>query len=355
MSVVAPSAEGARATSGEVLISADSHVMEPHDLWTKALSGRFGDKAPAFTPLKVGESFQHHPGGHDPHERIKEMGQDGVSGEVLYPTLALSLFGLDDAELQEACFRVYNDWLIDYCSVDLERLVGIAAIPVYDVQKGVAELERCAKAGLKGGIIWEAPLPSLPLHSDHYNPLWEASSKLGMPISLHILTGHNYSKGGLRPNGVEHYRGSVNLKTVDAINDVFDLVFYGVLDRYPDLRIVMVEHEASWLPYFEQQWDYYWRRFKAKNPPPIQKAPSEYVREQVYVTFFNDSLGGKLLSFWGHDNCMWSNDFPHENSTWPNSRQVIQRDLGHLPDDVRRKLIRDNVVRLYNMKVPSPV
>src|SRR2546421_9018001 len=91
----------------EVIISADSHVMEPHDLWSNPLSGRFGDAAPTFPPPKVGEGFQAHPGGQDPRARITEMETDGVSAEVLYPTLGLSLFGLDDAALQEACFRVY--------------------------------------------------------------------------------------------------------------------------------------------------------------------------------------------------------------------------------------------------------
>jgi uncharacterized protein len=356
MSIAAPSRESTGASfSGELLISADSHVMEPHDLWTKALGSRFGDQAPAFKPLKVGEGFQHHPGGHDPRERIKEMAQDGVSAEVLYPTLGLSLFGLDDAALQEACFETYNDWLIEYCQVNFERLVGIAAIPVYDVAKGVKELERCREAGLRGAIIWEAPHASLPFYSDHYLPLWEAAQKLEMPISLHILTGHNYSKNGMRPDGVEHYRGSVNLKLADAANAVFDLVFYGILNRYPELKVVMVEHEISWLPFLEQQWDYYYRRFKAVNPPPIDREPSEYIHRQVYATFFNDAVGGKNLGWWGHDNCMWSNDFPHENSTWPRSREVIARDLGNLPDDVRAKVVRENVLRLYKMPVPQPV
>src|SRR3954466_12259132 len=112
-------------TNSDIIISADSHVIEPHDLWTKALSVRFGDQAPSFPPPKIGEGFQGQPGGHDPRARITEMAQDGVSGEVLYPTLGLRLFGLDDPALQDACFRVYNDWLIDYCQVDLDRLVGI--------------------------------------------------------------------------------------------------------------------------------------------------------------------------------------------------------------------------------------
>ena len=148
---------GERVLPDEIIVSADSHVKEPHDLWVKRLPRAFAEQAPRFPEPKLGEGFQQHPGGHDPDERIKEMAKDGVSAEVLYPTLGLSLFGLDDAALQEACFRVYNDWLIDYCRVSPQRLVGIAAIPAYDIDHGVQELERCARAGLKGAIIWQAP------------------------------------------------------------------------------------------------------------------------------------------------------------------------------------------------------
>src|SRR5687767_7828250 len=141
----------------EVLISADSHVMEPHDLWAKALSARFGDQVPSFPAPKVGEGAQAHPGGWDPNERIKEMSVDGVSAEVLYPTLALRLFGLEDASLQTECFRVYNDWLIDYCGAAPDRLLGVAAIPCYDIDHAVAELYRCKQAGLQGAEIWQTP------------------------------------------------------------------------------------------------------------------------------------------------------------------------------------------------------
>jgi predicted TIM-barrel fold metal-dependent hydrolase len=339
----------------DILISADSHVMEPHDLWENSLSGRFGDQAPKFKKLAVGEGFQAHPGGTDPHARIKEMAEDGVSAEVLYPTLGLSLFGLDDATLQEACFQVYNDWLIDYCKVSFDRLVGVAAISIYDVDHAVRELRRCHEAGLKGAIIWEAPHADLPFHSSHYDPFWAACQELDMPLSLHILTGHNYSKNLNARLGVEHYRGSVNLKTADAMNALFDFVFYGILERYPRLNLVMVEHEIGWMPWTFQQWDYYYRRFVGRNPLPIDKVPSEYCKRQVYGTFFNDHVGAQFLSFWEHNNCMWSNDFPHENSTWPHSRDVIARDLGHLPKDTQAKLVRDTVADLYKLRVPQPV
>jgi predicted TIM-barrel fold metal-dependent hydrolase len=346
------------ATMSEVLISADSHVSEDGDLWVSRLPAKFRDVAPQFPNRRdrAGEGrFEEKTGGYDPNERIKEMEIDGISAEVLYPTLGLRLFGLDDAELQEACFRVYNDWLMEYCSVSLDRLLGIACIPAYNIDIAVAEMERTRKPGMVGALIWQAPHPDLPLYSDHYNRLWAAAQDLEMPISLHILTGHNYSKGGPGSRrGTESYRGSVNLKAFDAVTAMFDLIFYGVLERYPRLKFVMVENEVGWIPFFLQQWDYYFRRFHETNPPAIDKPPSEYFYRQFYSTFFDDAVGGHNFSWWGLDNCMWSNDYPHPNSTWPHSRDVIARDLGHLKPQDREKLVCTNVTRLYGLKVPVP-
>jgi len=347
-----------QATISEVLISADSHVSEDGDLWADRLPAKFRDAAPRFPNRRerAGDSrFQEKTGGWDPNQRLTEMLTDGVSAEVLYPTLGLRLFGQDDLDLQEACFRVYNDWIIEYCSVAPDRLVGVGCVSVYDIDHAVQELERCKKSDLRGALIWQAPHPDLPFTSDHYERLWAAAQDLDMPINLHILTGHNYSKNLGGRSGPESYRGSVNLKAFDAINALFDLIFYGVLERYPRLKVVIVENEIGWIPFFLQQWDYYYRRFHETNPPPITRLPSEYFNRQVYATFFDDAVGGHNLGWWGVDNCMWSNDYPHPNSTWPNSRQVIARDLGHLPPDVRAKLVRENVARLYGLKIPVAV
>src|SRR5205823_6191452 len=107
--------------------------------------------------------------------------------------------------------------------------------------------------------------------------------------------------------------------------------FYGILDRYPGLRLVIVESEIGWMPFYVQQLDYYFHRYQVSIPAPIDMEPSEYFARQVYATFFNDAVGGHNFAYWGTDNCMWSSDYPHPNSTWPNSRQVIERDLGQLP------------------------
>ncbi len=342
----------------EVIISSDSHVMEPADILIERVPQTFRDKAPRFPQLKVGESFQSHPGGSDPNCRIKEMETDGVSAEVLFPTYLLPHYAMDDAKLQQACFRAYNDWLIDYCKVSTKRLVGLAAISVYNIDQAVQELERCAKAGLRGSIIWQAPHPDLPFKSEHYNKFWAASQDLNLPVHFHILTGHGYHKEtvfGNRRTGVEHYRGSVNLKLLEILNALFDLTFYGILERYPKLKVVSVENEIGWQPFVLQQWDYYYNRFKRENPPPMTKNPSDYFRNQVFGTFFRDTVAGHNFQWWGQDNCMWSNDYPHANSTWPESRKYIDRDLGHLPPEIRKKLVYSNVVRLYGLDIPHPV
>jgi uncharacterized protein len=352
---------GAPSTS-EVIISADSHVTEPEDLWATRLPIQLRDQAPEFKRRErkrdarwADKGLGGVLGGRDPLARVREMEEDGVSAEVLYPTLALRLFSLSDPKLQEACFKVYNDWITDYCAVSPERLVGLGCISVYDIKQALAEMERCKAAGLRGIMIWQTPDRALPFQSAHYEPLWSAAEDMDLPLNLHILTGHNYQLDpAFAPDkGVEFTRGSVNMKLFDAVNALFDFVFYGILQRHPRLKLVIVENEIGWIPFLLQQWDYYYSRHGGAEGAPIDRAPSYYFARQVYATFFDDAVGGHNFSRWGATNYMWSNDFPHPNSTWPESRQVIERDLGHLPAAERAKLVRDNVVRLYNLTLPA--
>jgi len=328
------------------LFSSDSHVMESPEVWADHLPASFWPDG--------GGSFQGQPGGHDPEARLEEMGQDGVTAEVLYPTLGLKLFGMDDAPSQEGAMRAFNDWLINYCRVDTTRLLGIGTLPCYDIDKAVAELEHCHAGGLGGGLVWQAPHPDLPFGSRHYDPLWKRAEDLSMPISLHILTGHNYSKD-LGRKGREAYRGSVNLKLATVLDSLFEFVFSGALDRFPDLKIVLVENEIGWLPFVLQQWDYYYHRFKKANPPEMEHQPSHYFDRQIFATFFRDPMMAHLFDWWGADNCMWSNDYPHPNSTWPNSRDVIANNLAYLPQEIYDKIVRTTCEKLYGVTIPTSV
>lgn len=338
-----------------VMISADSHVMEDPELWVRRLPVAFRDRAPRF-PESHRQAFQAHPGGSDPVARLQEMAVDGVTAEVLYPTLGLSLFSLRDAELQAACFRVYNEWLGEYCSLDPRRLVGIPCISLFDAQAAVAELQRAHAAGLKGALVWQVPPEQLPLGSDHYEPFWAAAEALDMPISFHILTGFGWSKEGFdRLTWTESVKGAVTGELVEAANGIYDLILNGVLERHPRLRFVLVESEIGWLPWVIEKMDQKAVKVMKRGlNTGLSLAPSQYFYRQVFATFFNDPVGGRLLSWWGGDNCMWSNDFPHPNSTWPHSRAVIQRDLGHLDPATRAKLVHQNAARLYGIATEAP-
>jgi predicted TIM-barrel fold metal-dependent hydrolase len=347
MSIAAAVRTAESVLGNEPIVSADSHVMEPTDLWEKNLPPSLKEKYPKF-PAR--NSPGEKPGGWDPIARIDEMEVDGVSAEVLYPTLGLRLFALEDPELQEACFHIANDWLIEYCKAVPGRLVGIPMISLYNIKNGIKELERCKEEGLVGCLIWQVPPEHLPFTSDYYDPFWEAAQDMNMPVNLHILKGFNYSR--FERTGLDTYRTAVNTKLTDAANSLFDIVFGGVLARFPRLKLVYVENEVAWLPFFVHEWDKYYKRFRTKMPLPfMEKLPGEYVTEQVYATFFSDPTGGWLMDHFGQDNFMWSNDYPHAASTWPHSRTVIAEELGHLSKDVLRKVVRENVIKLYNLKI----
>lgn len=154
MSTAAATYTAESVLAGEKIISADSHTMEPEDLWLKNLPPSLKSKYPNFPKRNSpGEKA----GGGNPKARVAEMEVDGVSAEVLYPTLGLRLFALEDAELQEACFQIANDWLIEYCKAAPGRLVGIPMISLYNIKNAIKELERCKNAGLIGCLIWQVP------------------------------------------------------------------------------------------------------------------------------------------------------------------------------------------------------
>jgi predicted TIM-barrel fold metal-dependent hydrolase len=305
----------------------------------------------------AGAAFMAHPGGSDPEARVNEMTADGVAGEVLYPTLGLKLFSLEDTELQAQCLRRYNEWLVNFCEVAGNRVVGVGLLPTYDIDRAVAELRWCVDHGLRGCEVWLAPPPHLSFDSGHYDPLWEACGDLGAPVSLHIATGFDgFSRElgerlELDPQslGLDVYRGPSHRKLMMTMNSVFDLMFSGAFDRFPGLKLVLVENEISWLPFIIDQWEYYFNRFVEKIPTALTRQPSEVFAAQIFPTFFRDPVGMRMLGEWGVGNCMWSSDYPHPNSTWPHSREVVQKNLGHLSSEDLEKVVRTTAMELYGL------
>jgi predicted TIM-barrel fold metal-dependent hydrolase len=329
------------------LISADSHVIEPVEVWDGVLpDGYLGDSA---------ATFAQRPGGSDPTARIGEMETDGVSAEVLYPSVAMQLFLLEDAALQQACFRRYNEWLAQYCSVAPDRLIGIGLIPAYDMDVALAEIEWCQANGLRGVQIWQTPPSHLSFSGSHHDPVWEACADLGLSVSLHILTGFDYSKTvyehgpALVGKGELMFQLAINQKLLAIMDTLNAIILSGTLDWYRGLKLIVVENEVGWLPFFLDQLDYYAERYAGKSPISLERLPSVAFREQVGATFFRDPHAAAVAQFFDGGNIMWSSDYPHGNSTWPHSQQVVADRLGSLPEEMTQRLVWDTVTDLFDI------
>ncbi|PYM16110.1 MAG: amidohydrolase [Candidatus Rokuibacteriota bacterium] len=353
----------------DLIISADSHMNEPPDLWVKRIDTGFRDRAPRIVhehqgkpgywficeglePRSVGGTFAAgksaeelkaaqkagyeaaRPGGWDPVERIKDQAIDGVAAEVLYTTLGFRLFGLTDAPFQAAIFRAYNDWLAEFCRHDPRRFAGLALVPLLDVDDGVQEIQRCARMGLKGAMIMASPPEGHDYTDPRYDPFWAAAQDLRMPLSLHT--------------NVNRYMRAMTLPH-ETQRTLTTLIFGGVLERFPGLTVVSAENDIGWLAHFLYRADFTAQRFRFTDPAPITLLPSEYFRRQVFATFMDDPVGIATWTFVGAGNFMWASDYPHTLATWPHSREVIARDFKGVPDDVRAKMTNENAAKLYGL------
>jgi predicted TIM-barrel fold metal-dependent hydrolase len=372
------------------LVSADSHVNEPGDLWVERIDKAFRDRAPRVVdnlpgrqpgsylvledippihltqglgagkkPEELPTFFQQttykdaRPGGWDPAERLKDMEMDGVEAEVIYTTLGFRQFWFKDAALQQACFRAYNDWLAEYCSYAPKQLAGLALISLYDIEEAVRELQRCRQMGLKGAMIWASPPEDRPYSAPLYDPFWAAAQDLPMPLSLHAITGMGPESQATRAMGREIQPVDRFLRAVTGADEVKRtltvFIFSGVLERFPGLKLVSAENNVGWLPFVIQRWDQAHATSRYMQTTPLKLRPSEYFHRQVYATFIDDAVGVENRHQIGIDNIMWSSDYPHTASTWPHSRDIIARDFKTAPEAEKWKIVRENVIALYDL------
>ncbi|HEY3115418.1 MAG TPA: amidohydrolase family protein [Chloroflexota bacterium] len=348
----------------EVHISADSHMAEPFDLWETRLPPALRDQALRFPGLQVGAGHHTRAGGWDPKERLKDMAHDGISAEVLYPSLGMGAYRTRDPKLAAAYARTYNDWLIDFCGEAPYRLWGQAILPLWDIDWATSELNRCRKAGLVGATIWLVPPDELPFYSSHYERFWAACQESQTPVSMHINAGPPTVDGAPISERATSRRQSrpaepgptsppirPHRNLVAAMNALSDIIGSGVLERYPRLRVGVAEVGVGWIPYWlKEEFD---RRYIQGVGPRLKALPSDYFYRQGFATFLDDTIGGQLLPYWGADSFMWSNDYPHEKCIWPESDATIARILGDLSPDARSKAVCRTVASLYRMPIPA--
>ncbi len=362
------------------IIDADAHMCELPNLWVERIDRQFRDRAPRVVkdpngkkgsfficeklpPMRVsgafaaGQTFDKKfmeagiedalPGGWDPAERLKDMERDGVEAAVLYTTFGFVLFQIEDAALQEACFHVYNNWLAEFCSYAPQKLAGLALIPLFDVERGRRELERCQKMGLRGALIWASPPEDQPYSLPKYDSFWATAQDLDMPLSLHLATGRRKESRIDESNMAEFW---VNLvaRPHEIQHSLLMLIFSGILERFPRLKFVSAENDVAWVPHLLERADKYFRRLKQGYNVDFTLKPSEYFKRQMYATFIDDPLGLKTYHHLGSaDNIMWSTDYPHQASTFPRTQEVFESMFQGVPEEDKRKIVRDNAAKLY--------
>jgi predicted TIM-barrel fold metal-dependent hydrolase len=359
----------------EGIISADSHVTEPADLWSNYIDPAYRDRAPHIerreetdvvvcdtasmvmsigllhgaryawgeSPNPKGRYDDIPTTGWDAAARIPEIEADGVHSEFVYPTVAMYFWSIEDVAFGEACFRAYNDWLVDFCRPLSARFKGCGMVMLEDVDRGMAELRRVKEMGLSGAMIAVNPAGTKPYHDPVYEPFWAAAEETGLPVSLHVSTDRRRDLGDDPTVKLLHYT---------AVHRVLvSMVYAGIFDRYPGLRVVSAENDAGWAGNIIERMDYFyagsrWKTIRTGDAP-IKRLPSEYWRDNVSYTFMRDRTAMLAREVIGVDNLMWGSDYPHGDSTYPNSQDTLAEIMAGVPEEDQRKVLRDNAARMY--------
>lgn len=304
----------------------------------------------------------------DPDLRVKDQDRDGVQAEVLYGVLGATS-RLNDAEAAVEVMRIYNEWLAEFCSAHPERFAGLASIPNHPIEAAVAEVRRAADCGaLRGLDIANSP-DLRPLWDPYWNPLWEVINETGLPLHFHTVGGYMPDHirkiamigadptRALLPGAPEvdlpvaraAFASHITAFQINMSNVLTSMIYSGVLERYPRIRLVLGESGIGWIPYVLWRMDAEWEdQFKDLS---LTMLPSDYWKRQCWATYQTDPIGIKLLDELGVEKVMWGSDFPHPDGVWPDSQEYIERELGHLPAGIRRQIVCENAARLYGFQL----
>ena len=284
----------------------------------------------------------------DPDLRIKDQDRDGVQAEVLYGVLGAGIRLQDPEAAVEVC-RIYNEWLAEFTKKHPERLVGLASLPSGDVDAAVAEVGRAGTLGLKG-LEFATTHEMVPLWHPYWEPLWAAINEVELPIHFHTTGSKRPPVPEDIPERAKRAAAATRITGFQLFtaNFLMGVIYGGVLERYPKVRVVLGESGIGWIPYILDRMDYEWDD-QFKSDLDLTMPPSNYWYRQCKATFQYDEVGIALLDKLGEDCIMWGNDFPHPDGVWPDSLEYIDKQFGHLPEGSRRKIICDNAKAFYGL------
>ncbi len=347
-------------TAGNILISTDSHVTEPIDLYGRRMDAAFRDRAPrienqdgwrtlfveGYRPRKLmteSELDLAIVGGSDPDQRMREQSQDGVSAEVIFPTFALqACFAPDDPRLQLALCKAYNDWAHESLGGH-HRMLPVALVPMLDLDDAIGEATRAAALGFRA-LFLPARVPSRPYNEPDYDRFWAVAEDLGLPLTFHSGTG--YEPRIVRGQGAAVINYILGAQ-LDGPSVMLAMAAGGALDRFPGIRIVTVETGAAWLAWVMTQADLIYEAHAMFSKHRLTMKPSELIARQAHATFMNDPVAIHNRHITGIETLMWGNDYPHPEGTWPHSAAALAEQFDHVPDPERVSMVCGTAARVF--------
>ncbi|MFN0028029.1 MAG: amidohydrolase family protein [Acidimicrobiales bacterium] len=363
------------------IISADGHVCEAANTYTDYIDPKFRDRAPHIEtrddgtevfvvpgmrkPINLGfvdgagfgpkerlaraktmRFSDVRPAGYIGRERLAFMDQDGLAAEIIYASVGMGICMHRDAEFKDACMQAYNRWLAEMCSDAPERIFGLAQTAVLSVDSAIADFQRAKDMGFVGMMM-----PGDPIHEDFdhpdYDALWECATDLDLPICFHILTSRNGSiDAATRGHALNGFLGIIR-----AVQDVVGMMTLGgVFERNPKLKLVVAESDVGWLPHYMYRMDHAAKiNTEGGILKGLSKLPSEYIRSNVWATFQDDLTAYHSTGLMDIEHLLWASDFPHTDSTWPRSRQLIAEQAAHLDEAAHQAIFRNNTAKLFNL------
>jgi predicted TIM-barrel fold metal-dependent hydrolase len=412
---VTVTAEKSSGTGVEIprIVSVDDHVVEPAHLWERWLPERFRDRGPHVERRGIG-TMRHIGGGtyeqtfdddgpkadcwvyedlvyinkrhvaavgfdrddmtmspitydemrdgcYDPKARLEDMDVNWVEASLSFPTFprfcGQTFLEAKDRELAEACVYAYNDWMVEeWCGDSGGRLVPLPLIPLWDAELAAAEVRRNAARGVRAVCFSEIPaylgLPSIHDPDNYWDPFFAACAETGTVVNMHIGSSSKMpSTSADAPPAV----GST-LTHTNATFSLVDFLFSGVLVRFPTLMLAYSEGQIGWIPYILERADKVWEENRGWGgvADKVPEAPSTYFRRQVFGCFFDDAHGLRSVEEIGADNITYESDYPHSDSTWPHTKEIAERQMAHLDDETRRKIVRGNAISLFGLDHLTP-
>jgi uncharacterized protein len=368
---------------GLKIVDTDSHMMEPEWLWERYIEDGYKMQAPKIGKapesgrrafIVEGDSFTREKGkypmaakaflqaatkamdrfdrarqtGFSAQSRLQDMDEQGVDVQILYPTMAGQMLGREfrDIKLLAACVRAYNNWAADYAEASPERLRWAAALPMQDVEEAIKEAHRASEKGCVSFYMRPNPVRGRTLWHDDYMPLWMEIEALGKPISTHDSASASVASFGDRMD--THTSGHILSHPFEAMAAMAGLIWYGVFEKFPKLKVVHVEADGGWTPYWLQRMEQHWDFSGNAEHEYLTRRPTEYFKSNVCVAFRGDEPTMKAaVELVGDDNFTWDTDYPHPDGTFPWGLDAMMKQP--ISPQAKRKMLWDNPARCFNL------